>query len=155
MTMHATSTRVEDHTAPEINDRLRAGIDAEVTRLDGAPAAEIAARLRELDHEWDIERVLQLNASAVVLLGLVLAVRVNRRYLILPAAVFSFFLQHAVQGWCPPLPVFRRLGVRTAREIERERYAIKALRGDFDHIPKTGTATTGRRVRAALWAVDA
>jgi hypothetical protein len=29
------------------------------------------------------------------------------------------------------MPVFRRLGVRTAREIARERYALKALRGDF------------------------
>jgi hypothetical protein len=25
----------------------------------------------------------------------------------------------------------RRLGIRSAREIERERYALKALRGDF------------------------
>jgi hypothetical protein len=29
------------------------------------------------------------------------------------------------------MPVFRRLGVRTATEIEEERYALKALRGDF------------------------
>jgi hypothetical protein len=35
------------------------------------------------------------------------------------------------QGWCPPLTVFRRLGVRTRREIDLERYAIKALRGDL------------------------
>ena len=40
-------------------------------------------------------------------------------------------LQHAVQGWCPPLAVWRRLGVRTQSEIDEERYALKALRGDF------------------------
>ena len=45
-----------------------------------------------------------------------------------------FLLQHAVQGWCPPVPFFRRRGVRTAREIEIERYALKALRGDFGPI---------------------
>ena len=28
--------------------------------------------------------------------------------------------------------VFRRMGVRTRREINREKYALKALRGDFD-----------------------
>jgi len=29
------------------------------------------------------------------------------------------------------MPIFRRLGLRTSREIARERYAVKALRGDF------------------------
>jgi hypothetical protein len=79
---------------------------------------------------------------------------VDRRFLLLPAAVLTFFAQHALQGWCPPIPLFRRLGVRTAREIERERYAIKALRGDFDDIPAPGRADAGGRVRAVLAAID-
>ena len=54
------------------------------------------------------------------------------RWLALPALVTGFLFQHAVQGWCPPLPILRRLGVRTAREIELERVALKMLRGDFD-----------------------
>ena len=45
--------------------------------------------------------------------------------------VQGFFLQHGVEGWCPPLPIFRRLGIRMQAEIEAERYALKALRGDF------------------------
>jgi hypothetical protein len=32
----------------------------------------------------------------------------------------------------PPFSFFRRGGLRTRREIEQERYALKALRGDFD-----------------------
>jgi hypothetical protein len=48
--------------------------------------------------------------------------------------VTAFLLQHALQGWCPPVPVFRRLGVRTTAEIDRERYALKALRGDFKRL---------------------
>jgi hypothetical protein len=63
---------------------------------------------------------------------------VNRRFLVLPAAVFAFFCQHATQGWCPPLPVFRRMGVRTRREINQERYALKAMRGDFDDVSPRG-----------------
>jgi hypothetical protein len=51
-----------------------------------------------------------------------------------PLVVGSFLLQHAVQGWCPPLPVFRRWGVRTQPEIDYERYALKALRGDFRNL---------------------
>jgi hypothetical protein len=39
-------------------------------------------------------------------------------------------------------------------EIERERYAIKALRGDFDGVPPSGSADAAARARAALAAVD-
>jgi hypothetical protein len=49
--------------------------------------------------------------------------------------VATFLLQHALQGWCPPVPLFRSLGVRTASEIDEERYALKALRGDFEDVP--------------------
>lgn len=59
--------------------------------------------------------------------------------------VGGFLLRHAVQGWCPPLPVFRRLGARTQSEIDHERYALKALRGDF-----RGVAADGPDARQAL-----
>jgi hypothetical protein len=36
-------------------------------------------------------------------------------------------MQHALQGWCPPVPILRRLGFRTAREIFEERLALKSL----------------------------
>lgn len=52
----------------------------------------------------------------------------------LPAGVGVFLFQHALQGWCPPVPVLRRLGSRTAAEIGRERYALKVLPGDFDGV---------------------
>jgi hypothetical protein len=151
----ATSSRVERKTDPRLNERIRAQTDAEMTRLEGAAPDDYARRLAQIDREWDIERVLQANASTLVVLGVVFGWRVDRRFLLLPTAVLSFFLQHALQGWCPPIPVFRRLGVRTAREIERERYAVKALRGDFDAVPPPGGADRRARVRAVLRAVDA
>lgn len=43
----------------------------------------------------------------------------------------SFLLQHAIQGWCPPIEMYRRLGVRSRNEFDAERTTIKALRGDF------------------------
>ncbi len=149
-----TATRVERHTPMRINEAIRARSDAEVARLEEAGEEEISRRLDELDREWDIERALQLNASIVALLGLLAGLRWDRRFLWVPLVVFAFFAQHALQGWCPPIPAMRRLGVRTAREIARERHAIKALRGDFDHVPPEGSAEPGRRVRAALHAVD-
>jgi hypothetical protein len=151
----ATSTRVEQNSSPDLNEHIRARTDTALQQLEGSEPQQITERLAELDREWDIERVLQLNASALAGIGLLLGTTVDRRFMLLPLAVFSFFAQHALQGWCPPIPVFRRLGVRTAREIERERYALKAMRGDFDGVPPAGRAEPAERVLAALQAVDA
>jgi hypothetical protein len=92
---------------------------------------QIDRRLRELDAEWDVERTLETGSSTLTLTGLVLGTIGSRKWLLLSLAVQGFFMQHALQGWCPPLPVFRRLGFRTQYEIEQERYDLKAIRGDF------------------------
>ena len=91
----------------------------------------IARRLEELDREWDIERTLEANAATVTLVSLGLGFTVDRRWFAFPVVVAAFLLQHALQGWCPPLPFFRRRGVRTEREINLERTALRILRGDF------------------------
>lgn len=66
-------------------------------------------------------------ASRSALAGVALGAFVDRRFLLLPAAVCLFLMQHALQGWCPPVPILRRLGFRTAREIFEERLALKSL----------------------------
>lgn len=96
--------------------------------------AAIDARITELDREWDIERTLEMNAAAFALTGTILGSLINKKWLILPVVVAAFLGQHAVQGWCPPLPVLRRMGVRTRAEIDREKYALKSLRGDFQDV---------------------
>jgi hypothetical protein len=123
-------TRVESQTAPEINERIRRQTQANIEYYADHPQ-EIPQRLAELDREWDMERMLQINSSILSLVGLALA-RKNFKWIGLPIAVQGFFLQHGLQGWCPPVPVFRRLGIRTGREIEVERHALKALRGDYE-----------------------
>jgi hypothetical protein len=101
--------------------------------------------------EWDIEYCLEANASSLALGGLLLGAFVDRRLLILPALLMAFLLQHALQGWCPPVPLFRRLGFRTVSEIDEEPYALKALRGDFGDIK--GDADGDGRATRALRAV--
>jgi hypothetical protein len=96
--------------------------------------AAIDRRIEELDREWDIERTLEMNAAAFAFTGSVLAAVANKRWIILPAIVGAFLAQHAIQGWCPPVLWFRKMGVRTRPEIDREKYALKALRGDFDQV---------------------
>ena len=102
---------------------------------------QIDERLRELDREWDIERVLETQAASISILGVMMGATVNKKWFVLPGIVGGFLLQHALQGWCPPVPIFRRLGVRTQGEIDMERYALKALRGDFSNITGNGSPT--------------
>ena len=124
--------RVRAHTAPA----LRARVDRETVEclqaFQTADRETTGEHIHELEREWDVERYLQTNASILTLGGVLLGATVSRKFLVLPAAVLGFFMQHALQGWCPPIPVFRRMGVRTRKEINREKYALKAMRGDFD-----------------------
>lgn len=129
--------RVRAHSSEAINRRLDAEAQLCLEALASADREAQAAHIAELEREWDVERYLQTNAAIVSVTGLALGALVDRRFLALPGLVFGFFLQHAVQGWCPPLPVFRRMGVRTRREINREKYGIKALRGDFDRVTRS------------------
>jgi len=128
--MTNTRERVPSHTDEQVNRRIRATMKRNVHHYS-LHREEIPRRLRELDDEWDIERAIEANAAAIAFTGIALSATRGRRWLILPALVSGFLFQHAVQGWCPPVPVLRRLGFRTAYEIEEERQALKALRGDF------------------------
>ena len=126
-----TSDRVRQHTGCSINERIDRDTQACIARFATASRDEITAHINELDREWDMERRLQANASLLALSGVILGATVSKKWLAIPGIVFTFFLQHGLQGWCPPVPVFRRMGARTAKEINREKYALKAVRGDF------------------------
>ena len=87
-----------------------------------------------MNREWDTERVLETNAASVVLISSLAGYKKSKcACFVLTGAVGFFLLQHALQGWCPPIPVIRRLGIRTAEEISQEKTVIKLIRGDFFH----------------------
>ena len=144
-----TADRVRANTSEEINRRIDQDIERSVREYAKRSRSDITRRIEELDREWDMERLLETNASAIAFTGLALGLTHSKRWLIVPGIVLPFLFQHAVQGWCPPVPVFRRLGVRTREEIDRERYALKVLRGDFEKVQALP------RADAALEAVEA
>jgi hypothetical protein len=150
----STAERVSSNTSDDINRSIREQTERNVAECirRGPPAIE--RRLAELDEEWDIERYLETMAPTFSLIGLALGVTTDRKWLIVPAVIQTFFLQHALQGWCPPVPVLRRLGIRTADEINVERYAIKALRGDFEKLAEMPTTPRANRVQEAFAAMD-
>src|SRR5689334_24666459 len=115
-----TASRVSDNTREEINARIWHETEDRMRYVAAAGRFAIERRLRELDEEWDIERWVETMAPSFTLIGLTLGLVKDRRWLLLPLVVQSFFLQHALQGWCPPIPFLRQLGVRTMQEIEHE-----------------------------------
>jgi hypothetical protein len=127
--------RVRVHSSPVVNHRIdmlaRATVDECIQRGHDA----IVQRLAELDREWDIDRVLMLNFALVG--GATFAVGLSRYastrpfaprrkgLLYLFGAQLGWMLLHATVGWCPPVPVLRRVGFRTSREIAAERNALQ------------------------------
>lgn len=131
-----SAVRVAKHTASHVQERIRLRTVENIARAISSPET-IDTRLRDLDREWDIERVLELNASLLAFTGVVLGKFVNRKWLYLSMGVTGFLAQHALQGWCPPLPILRRMGIRTCQEIEHERYALKMILGDTTYMPES------------------
>ena len=127
----ASARRVPVNTAEYINQEIRRQTLDNLACYANKRPAEISRRLEELDREWDIERALETNAGALALFGFGMGVMSSKKWLLLPAMVAGFLLQHGLQGWCPPVPIFRRLGFRTRHEIDLEKFALKILRGDF------------------------
>ena len=140
--------RVRANTGPPVNDRL--DLEAQL-RLRQAAASgttdELTRRIRHAADEWDFDRVVETEAALMGLTGLALGVAVHKRLLALAGVVAAMLILHATHGWYPWLTVFRRMGVRTRDEIDRERYALKVMRGDFRTLP--GSAAAERA--AAAW----
>jgi hypothetical protein len=142
-----TATRVQENTRPDINARIQRDTEIDLGAAAKNPQ-DIERRLRELDQEWDIERMLQTNFGIVNLLGITLGALAARPFFLLTGVAAGFMGLHALQGWCPPMPVLRRLGFRTAREIAQERYALKALRGDFEGLDRDNAEAVLASVKA-------
>lgn len=146
--MFQTLDRVQAHTAEHVNAKIERQTARKLMRMAGSGDAAISRRIDQLDAEWDIERWLETNAATIAFTGTMLGLFVNKKFFAIPCIVLPFLFQHAVQGWCPPIPILRRRGVRTRREIDAEKFALKALRGDFANLGAANGDVNERARRA-------
>lgn len=155
MAIPPTSDRVESATAKKQNAAIYEKTVHNLTQIminsiDKRSSA-IENRLNELSREWDMERLLEFNASTLLVISGFLAYFHCIHWLILTLAVACFLWQHAVQGWCPPVPIFRSLfQIRTAAEIFTEKTALKLLRGDFQAVNKVSMDSTSNDNAASI-----
>ena len=133
--MQDITDRGRRHTARSVLQRMDDDTLDHLMAVETRPETA-SRRLAALDREWDIDRAIELEAATMGLVGLALGTLVRPAFLAMPATVGAAVFLFGTRGIHPLLPIFRRLGIRTAREIERERYAVKALRGDFDTLPQ-------------------
>jgi hypothetical protein len=128
----ATSQRVEKHTKENINCKIDTYTNENINLYKNRGKAEISSRIKKLNHEWDIERVLETNAAIATFSTILLGLQTKKKkWFVLSGFISAFLLQHALQGWCPPLAIFRRIGIRTSSEIDEEKFYLKYFRGDF------------------------
>jgi hypothetical protein len=150
---HDEPDRVRRYSTEAQLRRIDDETERNLQRYATQPPELIDQRIQELQAEWSIERYLQLNVAAVGLSTALLAVTRDRRWGIATCAGLGFFLFHALEGFDPPLPLLRRLGVRTRLEINREVYALKVMRGDFDALEGREETNESPEVTTALRAV--
>ncbi|RIV23101.1 DUF2892 domain-containing protein [Alicyclobacillaceae bacterium I2511] len=129
----ATSNPVDKDSSPGKIVTMAQRTEEHVLNFAQQQLDATSERLEQLTHEWNTERALVAMAGTFVLTGTLLSLFRNRTWSIVPGVMGWFLVQHAVQGWCPPLTLLRQVGVRTADEIMEERTALKVLRGDFQN----------------------
>lgn len=123
----STKSKVNDRTPDHINQQIERETEASVNYYKRQGEQEILARIKELDHEWDTERLLEVNMASIAFISSLLAVRANRKWAFLAGASNAVLIQQALQGWTPPIAIFRSMGVRTVAEINREKKALQNL----------------------------
>jgi hypothetical protein len=124
------SDGIRKHTSSRANQKIDRATQESLDERAYSPDA-MRARLAELEGEWNIDRALMLNFAVLGGLSAAMAMRSIHRGKGLGAwaGVFAtqiaFLAHHAIRRWCPPMPVFRRLGFRSEREIDAERAGLE------------------------------
>jgi hypothetical protein len=115
----------------------RKEIDRETARsihfYANRPPELVSKRIEELEEEIAIEIFVYRGGAALTIAAVSLLMLRGRKRAawIIAIAVAALQLQYSCQGRNGVTDVLRRRGYRSRREIEAEKYLLKAIRGDF------------------------
>lgn len=111
----------------KVKENIEGKTSSNLVHYANETEAVIKERIEALDNEWDMDRMLQLNASVFSIAGIALGARVHKNWFILPGVIAGFLALHAVKGWCPPVPLFKAMGVRSRKDIDKEKYGLMEI----------------------------
>lgn len=120
-----------------VGERIQRRTEALVEHLSNAGEEAIERRLRTLDTEWDVDRAHEFQVGALAAIGIASSLTGKKKWLILPAVTAALQLASSLTGVSPAFALLRSLGYRTPNEIDREHFALKAIRGDFRRLSAT------------------
>lgn len=124
-----------NHSAVNDTPCRTAEMEQRLARLAEAGPAAITERIAELESEWGAGRLTKVTAGVIVLAGLVLVVYGGPWFAIVPALGALVMLQYVFTNQSVFGGLFSAMGFRSGCLIEREKTALKVLRGDFRTIP--------------------
>ena len=145
--------RIRANTSDDINRWIDRITEENIRFYATQDMEEITDRIDDLEEEWDVDRLAQVCVSGTGLTSIIFGTLFSKKWFLLTTASLAFLGNHAVNGWCPSVSVFRRLGFRTRQEIDREKYALKVFRGDFDDINSLEGIEIDDKINAVIAAV--
>lgn len=101
---------------------------------DAGPQA-IDERLCEIEREWSAGRMTKAVLGLLILLGITMTALLGPWCLILPVVCGLFLMQYVFGRGSWLATLCHQIGFRTGAEIDHEKFALKALRGDFRDLP--------------------
>lgn len=112
-----------------------ANLETRLACLADAGPHAITDRIAQLDREWSAGRATKALIGVTIVVGFALTAALSPWWLILPAVGGLFLLQYLFgrSSWLGA--TFREMGFRSGQDIDQERFALRALRGDFKNLP--------------------
>lgn len=136
-------------------------IDSESKTLDnvrfyGSLGKEgLTERIRSLEEEWDMEKFVTVSMAGMGLFGLVMGFFGSRVWRVLTWISLPMLFLYGQEKWRPSEGMLKSLGLRSRREIDEEKYALKALRGDFQQVDSASGSEGENLARNSSRALDA
>lgn len=138
---------IRELSPPAVNKAIDEATLAILECYKGATPEEIEGQLKALDEMWELECYVELATAVTTLSGLLLHFATGkRRWLGLAAIGGVASLLHSLPIPDPVTPLLRGFGIWTRQEIERERHALKLLRGDYERVAKDPSAKSALAV---------
>ena len=110
-------------------------LEARLACLADAGPQAISDRLDDLDREWSAGRMTKATLGVLIVTGLALTALAGPWWLILPAVGAFFLLQYLFSRTSWLGATFQEMGFRSGADIDQEKFALRALRGDFKNLP--------------------
>ena len=133
---HDLKQRLPEVLYPSVDEAARANREkiAQNVSFYKANPRGIETRLEALDEEWSVDKVLQIFTGGASVAAFWFSLTKSRLFNIVPAILGGGAIAYGITGKSPAADLVRRLGFRTRDEIEGERMALLAVRGDFSGV---------------------